>query len=196
MPTGANRILLLNISSNVSNSGLGDRILFATSAFDAAMIGGGASTFAPDFLLTNAIPAAYLTAGRLTFEQDGGTTSAPGFIYWSLAWGGAGYTGSNTNSDSTNGSTGGTPFATCVADQPIRGHPFHRGGQRAEHEQRHGLCPDHKSRDGDQKRRHRLHRRARARQQCAPGRRSAGPRGLRHRPAAHGAESELTATGA
>ena len=38
------------------------------------------------------IPASYLPAGRLTFEDNGGT------IYWSLSWGGAAYTGSTTGS--------------------------------------------------------------------------------------------------
>jgi hypothetical protein len=119
--TGANRVLLLNIANPVSNSAAGERILLATSAFTLDMINGGATTFIPDFTLANAIPASYLNAGRLTFEQDGGTTNSPGFIYWSLAWGGSGYSGSNTNGDSTNGATGGTPFASALPTSSLRG---------------------------------------------------------------------------
>jgi len=40
--------------------------------------------------MTNVIPASYLAAGKLTFEDDLGT------VYWSLAWGGGAYTGTNT----------------------------------------------------------------------------------------------------
>ena len=102
--TGGNRVLLLNIGTNVSNSAGGARVLLTTAAFDNAMDLGGPA-FAPDFILTNAIPSSYLTAGRLTFEGDGGTVATPGTIYWSLAWGGAGYTGSNTGS-TTNDANG------------------------------------------------------------------------------------------
>ncbi len=40
--------------------------------------------------MTNLIPASYLAAGKLTFESDAG------LVYWSLAWGGASYSGTNT----------------------------------------------------------------------------------------------------
>ena len=102
--TGGNRVLLLNIGANVSNGAGGSRVLMTTAAFDNAMDLGGPA-FTPDFILTNAIPASYLTAGRLTFEADGGTVATPGTIYWSLSWGGASYTGSNTG-DSTNDADG------------------------------------------------------------------------------------------
>ena len=46
--------------------------------------------------MANLIPPSYLNAGRLTYEADGGTAATPGTIYWSLSWGGSGYTGSNT----------------------------------------------------------------------------------------------------
>jgi hypothetical protein len=83
---GANRVLLLNIASPVANSAAGAHILLTTSAFTSAMVAGGAATFTPDFTLANAIPSSYLSAGRLTFEQDGGSTASPGTIYWSLSW--------------------------------------------------------------------------------------------------------------
>jgi hypothetical protein len=101
---GANRVLLLNIASPVANSAAGAHILLTTSAFTSAMVAGGAATFTPDFTLANAIPSSYLSAGRLTFEQDGGSTASPGTIYWSLSWGGASYTGSNAG-DVTNDAT-------------------------------------------------------------------------------------------
>src|SRR4051794_10041584 len=87
---GQNRVLLLDIASNVSNGFAGDRILLTTSGFTSTMIAGGAATFVPDFTLANNIPFTYLNAGRITFEDDSGT------IYWSVAWGGASYTGSVT----------------------------------------------------------------------------------------------------
>lgn len=95
--TGANRVLLLDIASNVSNSATGARILFTTSGFNSTMIAGGATTFTPDFTLASNIPASYLQAGRITFEDDGGSVATPGTIYWSVSWGG-GYTGSNLGS--------------------------------------------------------------------------------------------------
>jgi hypothetical protein len=102
--TGSNRILLLNIPTDVANGAGGARVLLTTPAFTNAMNLGGPA-FAPDFTLANAIPASYLAAGRITFEMDGGTVATPGTIYWSLAWGGAGYTGSNAG-NTTNDSNG------------------------------------------------------------------------------------------
>jgi Dockerin type I domain len=102
---GANRVLLLNIAANVSNSASGAHILFATSAFNSAMINNGAPTFTPDFTLANAIPKSYLNAGRLTFEDDGGNVATAGTVYWSLSWGGSSYTGSNSG-NTTNDADG------------------------------------------------------------------------------------------
>jgi hypothetical protein len=81
---GASPVVVLNIAAPVANSAVGDRIVIATSNF---MPG-----FTPDFVMASPIPAAYLAAGKLTFETDG----APGTqVWWGLAWGGAAYTGSN-----------------------------------------------------------------------------------------------------
>lgn len=85
---GANPVLLLNIAADVANGAQGARVLLTTAAFTAGMQTGSPG-FAPDFTLANAIPQSYLAAGRVTFEDDFGT------IYWSLAWGGASYTGSH-----------------------------------------------------------------------------------------------------
>ncbi len=103
---GGNRTLLLNIAGNVTSGNTGDRILFTTAAFNSAMIAGGFAGFTGDFLLTTAIPAAYLAAGKITFEADGGTVSTPGTIYWAVAWGGASYTGTNTGASGVNDSDG------------------------------------------------------------------------------------------
>jgi hypothetical protein len=81
---GANPVLIVDMMTDVPNGLGGDRVLVSTAAFAAAF---GPT---PDFVMTNPIPPAYLAAGKLTWESDGGT------VVWSLAWGGAGYTGTNT----------------------------------------------------------------------------------------------------
>jgi hypothetical protein len=81
---GANPILVVDMMTDVPNGTAGARVLVVSPQF--------ATTFpaAPgDFVMTNLIPASYLAAGKLTWEDDAGT------VYWSLAWGGAGYTGTN-----------------------------------------------------------------------------------------------------
>jgi hypothetical protein len=81
---GLNPILLVDFTTAVPNGGTGVRLLAATSNFSSFTN----PALTPDFVLTNTIPASYLAAGSLTFEDDGGT------IYWRLSWGGAGYMGS------------------------------------------------------------------------------------------------------
>ena len=83
---GLNPVLLLDISSDISNPNAGTRILLATANFSDFTTG----TFTPDFTLANAIPASYLAAGKVTYENDTGS------VLWSVAFGGAGYTGTNT----------------------------------------------------------------------------------------------------
>lgn len=85
---GLNPVLVIDMTTNVANSATGDRVLIASSNF--AMHTTPAA--APDFIMTNLIPASYLAAGSLTFEDDFGT------ILWRISWGGAGYTGSNLGS--------------------------------------------------------------------------------------------------
>lgn len=103
--SGANRILLLDITGTVPTGNAGSTILLSTSAFTTLMNSTGGPTFAPDFTLASAIPSGYLGAGRLTFEDNAGNTTTAGTIYWSFSWGGSGYTGSNTGS-TTNDSDG------------------------------------------------------------------------------------------
>lgn len=93
--TGANPLLLIDMTTPVPNGSPGDTILLASSAFNTIMASVGA--YASDFTLTNTIPASYLLGGKITFEDDFGT------IYWSLAFGN--YTGGNTG-DFTNDSDG------------------------------------------------------------------------------------------
>lgn len=88
--TGNNPVILIAFPSHVDGDNAGSRILAATADF--ALAGGPE----PDFTLTNPIPPEYLAAGKITFQTAGG------FVYWSLAWGGADYTGTNMSGDTTN----------------------------------------------------------------------------------------------
>jgi hypothetical protein len=81
--TGSNPILLENMTTNVPNGQSGRRVLLTTPNF-------ANYTNIPlvtDFVM-DPIPASYLAAGQLRFTDDSGS------IWWSLSWGGAGYTGS------------------------------------------------------------------------------------------------------
>jgi hypothetical protein len=80
---GANPVTLLTFPANAANGAAGARILVASASFAAS------HDPAPDFTLSSLIPPSRLAAGRLAFQL--GST-----IYWSLSWGGAGYTGSTT----------------------------------------------------------------------------------------------------
>jgi glucose/arabinose dehydrogenase len=99
--TGSNPVVLIQFPSNVG-SGAGRRILISTASFQQRTN----PTLTPDFTFTNPIPPTYLAAGRITYTDAGGNT-----IYWSLAFGGASYTGSNTGStqNDPNGNFG-PPF--------------------------------------------------------------------------------------
>ncbi len=101
--SGSNRVLLLDIGANVAVSSAGARVLLSTASFTTKMNSTGGPAFSPDFTLASAIPASYLSGGRVTFEADGGSVSTPGTIYWSLTFGS--YSGSNTG-DVTNDSDG------------------------------------------------------------------------------------------
>jgi hypothetical protein len=86
---GLNPVVLVDMETDVPNGALGDRVLIATPAFAAHT----SPEAKPDFIMTNPIPASYFAAGRLTFENDAGND-----IVWSLAWGGAAYTGPHNGS--------------------------------------------------------------------------------------------------
>lgn len=83
---GQNPVMLIQFPSNINNSNAGTRILVATSSF----VNSTTPNAQPDFMMTNPIPQSYLAAGRITFEDDFGS------VVWSLAYGGAGYTGPTT----------------------------------------------------------------------------------------------------
>jgi hypothetical protein len=83
--TGANPVVLENMTTDVPNGQAGRRILLATPNF-------ANYTNIPlvaDFIM-DPIPASYLAAGTVRF-MDNGTS-----VYWSLSWGGSAYTGSTT----------------------------------------------------------------------------------------------------
>ncbi len=83
---GLNPVLIIDLTTNVTNSAAGDRVLIVSSAFQNYV----SPVRTPDFTMTNLIPPSYLAAGSLTFEDDFGT------VYWRLSWGGASYTGSGS----------------------------------------------------------------------------------------------------
>jgi hypothetical protein len=86
---GANPILLIDFTTDVPIGVTGARVLIASAGFTAATN----PPAAPDYALTNPIPASYLAAGSITFENNVGS-----IVYWRLSWGGAGYTGDTTGS--------------------------------------------------------------------------------------------------
>ncbi len=116
--TGANRVLLLNIASNVSSSAAGAHVLLATSNFSNYVSG----AFTPDFTLTNPIPASDLAAGQLRFEGDGGTATTPGTTLWMVSWGGAGFTGPATTTDLSNDTDGNfnPPFGSALPSTSLQ----------------------------------------------------------------------------
>jgi hypothetical protein len=83
---GLNPILILDLTTNVTNNAAGDHVLITSPAFHLFVN----PVRTADFTMANLIPASYLAAGSLTWEDDFGT------IYWRVSWGGAGYTGSGT----------------------------------------------------------------------------------------------------
>jgi hypothetical protein len=83
---GLNPVTLITFGSNVANGVTGSRVLITTPKFS---LHNGPT---PDFTLTNTIPASYMAAGKLAFQIGSPTPT----IYWSVSWGGGGYTGANT----------------------------------------------------------------------------------------------------
>mgnify|MGYP001344828828 FL=1 len=104
---GLNPITIIDFTTNVPNAAGGDTILVCTSSFLSKT---NPATVA-DFVMTNPIPVAYLNAGKITFEADAGT------VWWSLAYGGASYLGSNllnvaNDADGNAAPAFGTPIPT------------------------------------------------------------------------------------
>jgi hypothetical protein len=103
---GANPILIVDMTTDVPNPAAGSRVLITTSGFLPGLT--------PDFVMTNPIPPSYLAAGKLTFEDDFGAPGTGGVV-WSLAWGGASYTGTNmgTIDDDADGNFN-PPFGSAM----------------------------------------------------------------------------------
>ena len=101
---GNNPIVLMDLNAPVFGDLAGNRILIASPNMANYL------TVAPDFTMTNLIPAGYLAAGTLTFEQD-----APAIVYWRVSWGGAAYTGIGTVSTLNDASGNANPaFASAL----------------------------------------------------------------------------------
>jgi len=83
---GNNPIVVSAPGADVVNEGVGVRVLIASTNF----ISRTTPPAVPDFIMDNLIPASYLAAGSMTFEDSAGA-----LIFWRLSWGGGGYTGSN-----------------------------------------------------------------------------------------------------
>ncbi len=113
--TGSNPVVILDLTTDVLISSAGARILLVTPSFTTA-VRALTPGFSPDFTMAQPIPASYLAAGRLTFENDSGS------VLWSLAWGGSAYTGSNAG-PTFNDSDGnfGPPFAHGLPTSGSRG---------------------------------------------------------------------------
>jgi len=94
--TGSNPITIAIFPGPVPNFATGARVLITSTNFanytNPALV--------TDKVMDALIPASYLTAGSLTFEDSGGS-----FIYWRVSWGGASYTGSTIGS-TTNDANG------------------------------------------------------------------------------------------
>ncbi|MBX3403287.1 MAG: hypothetical protein KF699_07750 [Phycisphaeraceae bacterium] len=111
---GLNPVTVHTFVGNVANPAAGSRILVCTSAFIAQTT----PACVPDGIMSTPIPASYLAAGRLTFEDSFGT------IYWSLAWGGANYVGPNNGTTNDMNGNYGPPY-------PFPLHPLTTGGAAA-----------------------------------------------------------------
>lgn len=85
---GLNPIVLATFPGPVASFNQGDRVLVCSANF----VSSTTPATAPDQIMSNLIPASYLAAGRITFEDTGGT------IYWMVCFGGASYTGPTTGS--------------------------------------------------------------------------------------------------
>jgi len=83
--TGSNPVVVAVLDEDVAACGFGDRVLVATQALADLTV----PPLAADFAMVTPIPAAYLAAGSLTFEDP-----FSGEVFWRLSWGD--YTGDTT----------------------------------------------------------------------------------------------------
>lgn len=94
---GENPVVLIDIMADVPNGSGGDRVLVVSPGFDPTWTD---PPLVPDFVMTNAIPDSYLSAGKITFENNTGSR-----VLWSVAYGGDDFIGDNTG-DFDNDSDG------------------------------------------------------------------------------------------
>jgi hypothetical protein len=85
---GQNPVIIATFTNPVPNAQTGDRVLVCSANFVAATN----PPTVPDRIMTNLIPASYLAAGTITFEDNAGT------VYWRVSYGGSAYTGPNSGS--------------------------------------------------------------------------------------------------
>ena len=78
--TGANPVLIHSFGSEVLSHNDNDTVLIASPNFAAI------DSPTPDFIMSNLLPASYLAAGSLTWQEGP-------VAYWRVCWGGAAYTG-------------------------------------------------------------------------------------------------------
>ncbi|MEY2540089.1 MAG: hypothetical protein QOG67_3829 [Verrucomicrobiota bacterium] len=130
--TGANPITLINFGSDVAIGNLGSTVLITSATFKNYTASPG--TFANDFTLTNLIPASYLAAGRLLYEDSSNN------ILWSLAFGGSSYTGP-TNGETTNGPADPGKFGNALPSNSLRALLYQgaAGGQNGNNATDYGL---------------------------------------------------------
>ncbi len=110
---GENPVVLLDVASDLPAGTVGQRILLVSEKVASYT----SPAVAPDFVLANVIPEAYLAAGTLTFENDDGT-----LLVWRLSWGGAAYDGP-TGGALTNDDNGefGPPHADALPSTTLHG---------------------------------------------------------------------------
>jgi hypothetical protein len=109
---GLNPVLLIDFLAPVVNHGAGVTILVASPGLATYT----SPAVVPDFTMTNLIPASYLAAGSITFENNLGS-----IIYWRLSWGGGSYTGPTTGAI-TNDPDGefGPPYAGALPSSDLQ----------------------------------------------------------------------------
>lgn len=84
--TGRNPVVVIDFLTQIFPELLGGTVLIASQGF-------GAHTSPPavaDYTMTSLIPASYLAAGSLTYENNAGQ------VLWRLSWGGSAYRGTTT----------------------------------------------------------------------------------------------------
>lgn len=101
---GRNPILLIRFPRNVAHSSSNARILITSPSFRRYT----ETACRPDFLMQHLIPASYLAAGKIAYED-----ARTGDVLWSFSWGGDNYKGSNAAVSTNNQSR---DFGPAVPD--------------------------------------------------------------------------------